>query len=74
MRRRWGIATSTQPALEYIKDVVREQYQILLWSIPTQKGNLESIHCKLTGGQGNLAIFAITTEEATASFYPKNRR
>ena len=58
------IATSAQPALEYIKDVVREQYQILLWSVPTGKEKLESIRCKLTGGLGTLAIFAITTEKA----------
>jgi len=67
------IATSAQPALEYIKDVVREQYQILLWSMPTQKGKLESIACKLAA-PGNLAIFAITTEDARASLYPKKRR
>ena len=60
------IATSAQPALEYIKDVVREQYQILLWSVPTAKAKLESIHCKLTGGQGNLAIFAITMENSSS--------
>ncbi len=58
------IATSAQPALEYIKDVVREQYQILLWSVPTGKEKLESIHCKLTNGLKTLAIFAITAEKA----------
>jgi hypothetical protein len=58
------IATSAQPALEYIKDVVREQYRILLWSVPTGKAKLESVHCRLTGGLETLAIFAITTERA----------
>jgi hypothetical protein len=67
------IATSAQPALEYIKDVVREQYQILLWSMPTQKGKLERIACKLAA-PGNLAIFAITTEDARAPLDPKKRR
>jgi hypothetical protein len=61
------IATSTQPALEYIKDVVREYYQILLWSIRTDQDRLKSLWCKLVGGQGNLAIFAITTERRAAS-------
>ncbi len=56
------IATSAQLALEYMKDVVREQYQVLLWSISTRQDKLESLHCKLRSGQSNLAIFAITTE------------
>ena len=58
------IATSTQPALEYIKDIVREHYQVLLWSIRTDQESLRSLRCKLVGGLGNLAIFAITTEKA----------
>jgi hypothetical protein len=58
------IATSTQPALEYIKDVVREHYQVLLWSIRTDQDSLRSLRCKLVGGLGNLTIFAITTEKA----------
>ncbi|HWZ82294.1 MAG TPA: glycoside hydrolase family 2 TIM barrel-domain containing protein [Terriglobales bacterium] len=60
------IATSAQPVLEYIKDVVREQYQVLLWSIRTRQDKLESLHCKLRSGQSNLAIFAITTEKAVS--------
>jgi len=59
------IATSAQPAMEYIKDVVREQYQILLWSIRTNHDRLESLHCKLRSGQSNLAIFAITAEKVS---------
>ncbi len=61
------IATTAQPALEYVKDIVREQYQILLWSLPVGKGKLKSVRCKLTGGQGNLAIFAMTTENAAVN-------
>ena len=58
------IAVSAQPAVEYIKDIVREQYQILLWSVPTQREKLVSVRCKLNGSQAPLAIFAITTEKA----------
>jgi len=57
------IATSAQPVLEYIKDVVREHYQVLLWSIRTDQHRLLSLRCNLASRQGNLAIFAITTEE-----------
>jgi Glycosyl hydrolases family 2, TIM barrel domain/Glycosyl hydrolases family 2, sugar binding domain/Glycosyl hydrolases family 2 len=60
------IAVSAQPALEYVKDIVREQYQILLWSIPLEMKHLENLRCKLTCDQGNAAIFAITTENASA--------
>jgi hypothetical protein len=56
------IAISAQPALQYIKDIVREQYQVLLWSIPLAGQYLESLRCNLTCGEGNVAIFAITTE------------
>ena len=57
------VATAAQPALEYVKDVVREQYQVLLWSLPVERGKVESLHCKLDAGQPALAIFAITVEE-----------
>lgn len=57
------IATAAQPALKYIKDSAREQYQILLWSIPTLSEQLVSMHCQLNGGQPSLAIFAITGEQ-----------
>jgi len=60
------IALSAPPALEYVKDIVREQYQILLWSIPLEMKYVENIRCTLTCGQGNVAIFAITTENAAA--------
>ncbi|MGA8234338.1 MAG: glycoside hydrolase family 2 TIM barrel-domain containing protein [Candidatus Acidiferrales bacterium] len=57
------IATAAQPALQYIKDSAREQYQILLWSIPTLPEELVSMRCQLNGGQPSLAIFAITGEQ-----------
>lgn len=60
------IALSAPPALEYLKDIVRERYQILLWSISLETKYLESIRCTLTCGKGNVAVFAITTEGAAA--------
>jgi len=58
------IAAEAQPAIEYIKDIVREQYQVLLWSIPTERDQLVRMQCKLNGQQSPLAIFAITCELA----------
>jgi hypothetical protein len=56
------VATGAQRALEYVKDVVREQYQLLLWSMPVERGRVESVRCKLEAGRPALAIFAVTTE------------
>jgi hypothetical protein len=58
------IATEAQRALKYVKDIVREQYQVLLWSVPLERGKVESVHCKLEAEQPPLAIFAITAEKA----------
>lgn len=58
------VATRAQPALEFIKDPAREQYQILLWSIPLDQKELATIRCRATAGDSYLAIFAITTEAA----------
>jgi hypothetical protein len=58
------IAVAAQPAVEYIKDIVREQYQILLWSVPTRREKLVSLRCSLNGPQAPLAIFAITSEQS----------
>jgi|KBSSwiStaDraftv2_1062776.scaffolds.fasta_scaffold04598_10 beta-glucuronidase len=57
------IASAAQPAVHYMKDVVREQYQLLLWSIPTLGSKLVSLRCKLNRMQQPLAIFAVTTEQ-----------
>jgi hypothetical protein len=46
----------------YVKDIAREQYQILLYSIPIEGAGLVRLRCKLKGEQPPLAIFAITTE------------
>jgi beta-glucuronidase len=56
------IATEAQPALKYVKDVVREQYQVLLWTVPLERGNLETLRCEMPEGAPPLAIFAITGE------------
>ncbi len=55
-------ATEAQRALVFVKDVAREQYQILLLSIPVEGGKLASLHCKLNREQPALAIFALTAE------------
>jgi hypothetical protein len=60
------VASGTQRALEYVKDVVREQYQVLLWSLPVERGRVESVRCKLEAGQQTLAVFAITAEHVTS--------
>src|SRR5262249_26529646 len=57
------VATAAQPAVEYIKDIAREHYQVLLWSIPTQPETLVSLACRLNPKQRALAIFAITAEQ-----------
>jgi len=55
-------ATEAQRALCFPKDIAREQYQVLLLSVPTEGGKVASLHCKLNGQQSALAIFAITME------------
>jgi hypothetical protein len=60
------LATATQPAAEYVKDTAREQYQILLWSVPVQPGELMSLRCQLNPSQPAIAIFAITLEQSRA--------
>ena len=59
-----AVATAAQRALEYVKDLVREQYQVLLWSLPVEGGKVESLQCKLESGQPALAVFAITAERS----------
>lgn len=56
------IAQEAQPALEFKKDIVREQYRFFLWSVPVKAGRVQSIRCRLNSGQPSLAILAITTE------------
>lgn len=56
------VAEEAQPALDFNKDVVREQYRFFLWSAPVKAGRVQSVKCRLNSGQPSLAILAITTE------------
>jgi hypothetical protein len=56
--------TEAQRALTFTKDVVREQYQVLLYSIPIEAEKLVSLSCQLRSQESALAIFAITVESA----------
>jgi hypothetical protein len=56
------VAIEAQPALQFKKDIVREQYQFLLWSVPVKPGRVQALRCRLNRGQPALAILAITTE------------
>ncbi|MFN8009208.1 MAG: glycoside hydrolase family 2 TIM barrel-domain containing protein [Terriglobia bacterium] len=58
------VATEAEPALLFVKDWRREQYQILLFSIPTEGKEITSLSLKLIGEQQPLLIFAITAEIA----------
>jgi len=58
------IATAAPRAVDFVKDVVREQYQVLLWTVPVGKERLASLNCTLQAHQQALAIFAITAERA----------
>ncbi|PYV24062.1 MAG: hypothetical protein DMG24_12455 [Acidobacteria bacterium] len=57
-------ATEAQRALVFAKDVAREQYQVLLFSVPVESERLTSLRCRLNGQQQALAIFAVTAERA----------
>jgi len=55
---------AAQRALVFVKDVVREQYQVLLFSVPTQGGKVDSVTWTLNGQQFPLMLFALTAETA----------
>jgi hypothetical protein len=57
------LATEAQRALLYVKDSVRERYQIQLLSLPAAGSKLTSIRCQLRVDQPPLAIFAVTAEQ-----------
>jgi hypothetical protein len=59
-----SVATAAQQALSFIKDWAREQYQVLLFSVPVPAGRVESISARLVGQQPPLLLFAITAEQA----------
>lgn len=56
------VATAAQPVLEFIKDVAREEYQILLLTIPLRHAKLETVNIRLHSQDSALAVFALTTE------------
>ena len=56
------IATAMQSAIEFVKDPAREHYQILLWSVATQRQDLATLRCRLNPAQPAIGIFAITLE------------
>ena len=59
------VATEAQRALLFSKEIAREQYQVLLYSLPLEGGKLASLHCKLSRQvSSGLAIFAIVMEAA----------
>jgi Glycosyl hydrolases family 2, TIM barrel domain/Glycosyl hydrolases family 2/Glycosyl hydrolases family 2, sugar binding domain len=60
------LVTSAQRVLEFVKDVARENYQVLLFSVPTGGGRIESVTCQLVG-QHPLLLFAITAERDSKS-------
>ena len=60
------LVTSAQRALEFAKDVARENYQVLLFSVPTDASRIESVTCRLLG-ENPFLIFAITAELASRS-------
>jgi hypothetical protein len=57
-------ATLAQRALFYVKEIEREQYQILLFSVPVEGNGLARLRCRLNGQQPPLGIFAVTAEKA----------
>jgi hypothetical protein len=57
-------ATEAQRALVFTKDIAREQYQVLLYSLPLEGGRLASLHCQLRNQPSALAILAIAVEAA----------
>jgi hypothetical protein len=62
------VAADSQPAIEYIKDVAREQYQILLYSTPEMNAEtIASLRCKVLDARNWVALFAVTAEQEQPS-------
>jgi Glycosyl hydrolases family 2, TIM barrel domain/Glycosyl hydrolases family 2/Glycosyl hydrolases family 2, sugar binding domain len=58
------ISLQAQPALRYLKDCAREDYQFLLYSTPLlPPGIVESVHYTVAGDHDYLAILAVTAEQ-----------
>ncbi len=56
------MATAAPRALVFTKDIVRERYQVLLFSLPVRGGRVQSLEVKLSAGAEPLLLFAITAE------------
>ena len=56
------IAVRAQRALVFTRDMAREDYQVLLFSVSTEGQVVSSVTCTLRGQQVSLLIFAITAE------------
>jgi len=59
-----AVATAAQPAIHFVKDWAREQYQVLLYSVAIEPRSLKSLTVQLMPGQAPLLLFAITVEQA----------
>ena len=59
-----SVATVAQRALSFTKDWAREQYQVLLFSLPVAGGRVESLTARLVGQQPPLLLFGITPEQS----------
>ena len=59
-----SVATAAQRALSFTKDWAREQYQVLLFSLPVAGGRVESLTARLVGQQPPLLLFGITPEQS----------
>jgi hypothetical protein len=59
-------ATAAPRALVFTKDVVRERYQVLVFSLPVRGGKVESLDVNLSSGEEPLLLFAITAERGSA--------
>jgi hypothetical protein len=57
-----SILTESQRVLMFTKDIVREQYQVLLYSLSLEGGDVASLRCQLRSQQSALAIFALSVE------------
>jgi hypothetical protein len=58
------VAVRAQRALIFTKNIAREEYQVLLFSVPTEGQVVSSVTCTLRSQQESFLIFAITAELA----------
>ena len=58
------VIVQAQRCLTFSKDIAREEYQALLFSVPTEGQVVSSVTCTLKNQQQPFLIFAITAEGA----------